>query len=222
MSRKIELRAKHYIYEFFIVVLGISVPFLLNNWSEARKVQKLEKQYYENILREMKEDLSEIEGNRQYNARDLSMFRYGSDIILNNDRSSKDTLGSIAINLSRFSDFKKKSSFYEALAKSGELHVFSDKSLITRLQKLEELYVFINRLEESHGTIIINNYQQIMDKVRIKPFQVMDVRGLYDFRFQNLIEVFIFIMEEKDMVYGQAVEDLNNIIDLLSEKLKES
>ena len=219
--RKIELRAKHYVYEFFIVVLGISVPFLLNNWNETRQLKKLEKQYHESILREMKEDLAEIRGNKQYNQRYLSMFRYGSNIISGNDRTGRDTLGRIAIDLSRFSDFKKKSSFYETLAKSGELHVFSDKSMVTRLQKLEELYVYINRLEDNHGTVVINNYQQIMDKVRIRPFQVMDVRGLYDFKFQNLIEVFILIMEEKDMVYTQAIQGLNEIITLLEETLKE-
>ena len=68
-TKKLELKWRHYVYEFFIVALGISVPFILNQWNENNILRKTEKVYLENIREELIADSTSIYGNMLYNQR---------------------------------------------------------------------------------------------------------------------------------------------------------
>ena len=101
--------------EIVIVVAGILLALYLNNWNQERTDKKLEIQYYQSMNNQLQEDLNIILGEINYNQNYLNQFYYAKNLILLNDKSKIDTLGNIAINMVRFSDFRRKSNIYQTL-----------------------------------------------------------------------------------------------------------
>ncbi|MDH5598135.1 MAG: DUF6090 family protein [Cyclobacteriaceae bacterium] len=54
-----------HLVNLFVVILGITIAFGLNNWKESRDQKKLEISYLKNINNELKEDLSSMKSNIQ-------------------------------------------------------------------------------------------------------------------------------------------------------------
>lgn len=217
-KRLVSLEWKHYIYEFLIVVLGISVPFVLSKFNEYWVQKETEKQYYKSIFRELEQDVEELKGNKEENEEQIQKFRFASQLIGLGDKSQADTLGRLALEIKNFSDFKRNGTIYQTLAQSGELDNFENKEVLIRLQKLDELYNYMNRLENNHTSLIMEFYPKILQYIRIKPFQVVDSVALFDFRFQNHFEVLILIMEEKSKLYQQSIENAQEIAQILEKK----
>lgn len=101
--------------EIFLVVIGILIALYLNNKNEQRLNTDLEKQYYHTIKDQLKEDKMALLGNIDYNQHYINQFAYGKKVSLTNDISKKDTLGQIALDMTRFSDFRRKSNVYQTL-----------------------------------------------------------------------------------------------------------
>lgn len=219
-GRMVELEWKHYIYEFLIVVLGISVPFVLSKINEGWVQKETEKQYYKNILRELGSDLEELQGNKVENEEQIAKFDYASQIISTDQRNLLDTLGKLALEMKNFTDFRRNSTIYQTLAQSGELDNFDNKELLTDLQKLDELYNYINRLESNHQSLIIDIYPEVLDYIRIRPYQVMKPEALFDFRFQNRFDIFLLIMQEKSKLYAQGLADIKTILARINKQVQ--
>ena len=219
-GRMVKLEWKHYIYEFLIVVLGISVPFVLSKINEGWVQKETEKQYYKNILRELGSDLDELKGSKEENEKQIAKFEYASQIIRSEQKNMTDTLGKLALEMKNFTDFRRNSTIYQTLAQSGELDNFDNKELLTNLQKLDELYNYINRLESNHQSLIIDIYPEILDYIRIRPYQVMKPEALFDFRFQNKFDIFLLIMQEKSKLYEQGLKDVETIVAHLKKEMQ--
>ncbi len=125
--------------EIVLVVIGILIALQINNWNNNRIKKNAENQYYQNIKRQITEDKQEITGNINYNYVDLNKLKYGVQIIEENDRSKTDTLGYIAMNLFRYSDFNRQSNIYETMVNSGEIKLLNNPDIIEGLRKLEEI-----------------------------------------------------------------------------------
>ncbi len=119
--------SKYLIYaigEIVLVVIGILIAVSINNWKQSIDLKKTEKNLYGDILQELRTDLSEIKGNRDYNDKYLLRYGHASEIIINDTlRQSIDTLAIIATELTNFSDFKNEESSYNQLATSGKLEL---------------------------------------------------------------------------------------------------
>jgi hypothetical protein len=135
--------------EIIIVVIGILLALYLNNWNQERTEKKMELHYYQSIKIQLNEDLTTLNGEIEYNQNFLNQFSYGKKLILLNDKSKTDTLGKIALNMVRFSDFRRKSNIYQTLINSGEIIIINNTKITEKLESLEENYSYINRLEEN-------------------------------------------------------------------------
>ena len=209
-----------YILEIFVVVIGIMVAFSLNTWKESVKLKSMEMELYSDLIQELRIDLDEIQGKRSYNKRYLSRFNNASEIILTDTQMQfADTIGIIALELANFSDFDKKESAYEVLASSGKLDLVTNKNVLKQLQQLGILYTYINRLEKNHEQLVMTTLPKITDYLRLKPFSVIQKEALYNFKFQNTLQIFIHILNEKEELYNEAENDLNHLIISLEEEL---
>ena len=61
---------------------------------------------------------------------------------------------------------------------------------------------------------------KVADFIRFNPPQIIDLEGLYSYRFQNDIEVLIFIMKEKKVLYSDVEDQLNELLTKLKAKLE--
>ena len=109
--------------EIIIVSIGILLAFYLNNWNQNRADKRLEIQYYQSIKNQLKEDSNILNGEIYYNQTYYSQFAYAGNLIKSDVRNEIDTLGKIAFNMLRYSDFRRKSNIYQTLINSGEINV---------------------------------------------------------------------------------------------------
>ena len=207
--------------EIVLVVIGILIALSINNWKASIDKEKLEKGLYADLIEELQIDLGEIHGNKDYNSWFLSRYRLGSEIIQNDTaRLLVDTLAIIATELTKFSDFKNEGSAYQKLTVSGKIDLISDNEILNALQNLSILYTYINRIEENQADFMYSIVPKITEYVRIKPFKAARPEMLYDYRFQNDIELLIGIGVEKEGLYERAAQDLNALIKQLEAKVK--
>jgi len=210
---------KYAIGEIILVVIGILIALQINNWNESRKLVIEEKQYYKNIKRQLNEDAGFINNNIEFNQYYYDQYDYATQQLLSNDRSHLDSLAKISINLLEYSDFHQESNIYAALVNSGEIKLIKNQDIVEGLQKLEETYIYINRLEASHFDIIKGVYPELSKIIRFHPLKVERVDKLYEFEFQNHFFILKDIMVEKDDIYHQALDKIDQILSLIDEEL---
>ena len=210
---------KYAIGEIILVVIGILIALQINNWNESRKLVIEEKQYYKNIKRQLNEDASFINNNIEFNQYYYDQYDYATQQLLSNDKSHLDSLAKISINLLEYSDFHQESNIYAALVNSGEIKLIKNQDIVEGLQKLEETYIYINRLEASHFDIIKGVYPELSRIIRFYPLKVERLDKLYEFEFQNHFFILKDIMVEKDDIYHQALDKIDQILSLINEEL---
>ncbi|WP_373060399.1 DUF6090 family protein [Zunongwangia sp. H14] len=199
--------------EMFLIVLGILVALQIHNWNQQRVNSRTEIQYLQNIKRQLKEDLEEIVGNKQYNQKYLKEFHSAISIIQANDRSNIEVLGGISANLSKYSDFRRKSNVYQTLINSGEVKYITNYDIIENLQSLEETYTLINRLEETHNAAIMNfAVPTLVDVISFSTLTVKKPEVLFDYRYQNMFVLFTGLMKEKEEIYTKAQKEIEHIL----------
>ncbi|GAA4277764.1 DUF6090 family protein [Aquimarina mytili] len=206
--------------EILLVVIGILIALQLNNWNQNRSNNNVEIQYYKAIKDQLKEDLNSLKSEIDYNKNYLGEFSYAKDIIINNDQSKINTLGTITLEMIRYSDFRRKSNVYQTLVNSSEVKLLKNKNVVQKLQSLEEMYIYINRLESTHLSVILSQIvPEIKKTIRISPFKVEDHEAIYSYQFQNNFDLLIGLMKEKEDLYKQAENEIISTISFIDQEL---
>lgn len=211
---------KYAIGEIILVVIGILIALSINNWNQHRIVQKEEIKYYKNIKRQLLEDTNVINNNIDFNQYYYEQYQFAIALIENNDRSELDSLGIIAINLMEYSDFHQETNAYQALVNSGEIKIINNQSIIEGLQRLEEIYIYINKLEDAHFEIIKMIYPELNKIIRLNAAKIENEDLLFNFEFQNFFTFSSDIMREKDEIYNRALDEINAILQLIDIELQ--
>ena len=220
-NKKIRTYLTYAIGEIILVVLGILIAISLNNLKDASDLKKDELKLYSDLATELREDLKDIQENSDYNNHFLERYRLGSQIILTDtNKDQRGTLASIAGDLTKFSDFKNDRPIYDRLFSSGESELISDSEIIADLKSLAVMYNYLNRLERNQQDFMYSVLPKIADYIRINPPEIKNVEALYGYRFQNDIEIFIFIMEEKKDLYKDVEEQINDLLEEFDNKMK--
>jgi hypothetical protein len=222
-NKKIRTYLTYAIGEIILVVLGILIAISLNNLKDASDLKKDELKLYSDLATELREDLKDIQENSDYNNHFLERYKLGSQIILSDtNKDQRGTLASIAGDLTKFSDFKNDRPIYDRLFSSGESELISDSEIIADLKSLAVMYNYLNRLERNQQDFMYSVLPKIADYIRINPPEIKNVEALYGYRFQNDIEIFIFIMEEKKDLYKDVEEQINDLLEVFNNKLKQN
>ncbi len=203
--------------EIILVVIGILIALQINNWNQDRLDRNEEQNYYRNIKRQLTEDQHGIIGSVDYNNLYLAQYGYATGIIAQNDRTAVDTLAKITLNLMKTSDFHRQSNIYESLVNSGEIKLLRNQEIIEGLQRLEETYIYMNKLEETHSQAVMTFIvPRIVGTIRVMDMTVEDQDRMYTSEFQNQFTLLSTLMVEKNEIYTTAldrIETLNDLID---------
>lgn len=210
---------KYAIGEIVLVVIGILIALSINSWNDNRLLQKEEIKYYENIKRQLIEDTQFIRNNIDFNQLFYEQYQFAIELIRNDDRNNLDSLEIIAINLLEFSDFHQETNIYQSLVSSGEIKLLDNQNIIEGLQRLEENYIYINKMEDAHFEIILIIYPVLNKIIRFSPVRVENVDILFGFEFQNHFVIVSEIMKEKDEIYKKALDEINSILGLIDKEL---
>jgi hypothetical protein len=120
----------------------------------------------------------------------------------------------------QYSDFRRKSNIYQTLINSGEIKILKNNNIIEKLQSLEEMYIYINRLEENHSTIILSQIVPIIkETLQVDPVKVVRPESIFSYKFKNNFDLLTGLMKEKFDAYKQAEEMIEIIIGLIDKEL---
>ena len=211
---------KYAVGEIVLVVIGILIALQINNWNNARLNKIAELNFYLNFKEQMIEDIHEIEGNIEYNNNYINQFKHAVQIIEKNDRSKLDSLTQISMNLTKYSDVNRQVNIYESLVNSGEIKLLKNTFIKEEIRKLEELYIYISKMEEIHRDVILNEVAMaISDNFKILTQEVLNADNLYTVKYQNLLIIILGIMSEKDEVYHKSLAEIQTIIKYIDEEI---
>lgn len=207
--------------EILLVMIGISLAFQLNNWNDNRIKENTEVRYYQNINDQIENDKILLKEQLEYNNYYMAQFKYANEILEANDRNRIDTLGPIIRNLTQYSDFDRKGNIYETLVNSGEIKLLKNLTIVNRIRVLEEKYNYVNRMENIHYDAMMQYViMAITPVIKFSDASVQKPDLLYTFEFQNLVLSLIQVMTEKDQVYNEALDEIDNITNLINMELK--
>lgn len=206
--------------EILLVMIGISLAFQVNNWNSNRIKGNSEIRYYENIRDQIAGDGSLIHSQIDFNTKYTTQFKYAYEILESNDRSRIDTLGLIVRNLMEYSDFDRQGNIYETMVNSGEVKLLRNHGIVNGIRLLEEKYLYMNRMENIHYDAMISHVISAVNPVlKFSDGTVKKPDLLYTYEFQNLVLSLLKVMEEKDKVYHEALNQIEVITGLIDEEL---
>jgi len=221
MENKTGKYFKYAIGEIVLVVVGILIALSINNWNSKQIERREEITSYKNIKRQLKDDKNAISGIINYNNLYYKQYEYANQIIEQNEQSKIDTLGKIALKLYQYSDYNRSSNIYQNLINSGEIKLLKNRDIIERIQGLEEIYIYINRMEKIHWEVIMGGaHIDIQKTIKMSDRSVRKPEELFGIDFQNHFVGMMGIMREKDGIYLRAINEIEIIIELVDEELK--
>lgn len=131
-----------------------------------------------------------------------------------------DTLGLIVRNLTQYSHFDRRGNIYETMVNSGEVKLLRNHNIINGLRLLEEKYLYANRMENIHYDAVISHViLAITPVLKFSNVKVQKPDQLYTYEFQNLVVSLLQIMEEKDKVYHEVLNQIAVITHLIDKEL---
>lgn len=206
--------------EITLVVIGILIALSINNKNNELSERRAEKKFYQNITQQLLDDVQNIESQLEYNSKYSKQFRYAIDVIELNDRYKKDSLSKIAVNLTNYSDFDRQGNIYETMVNSGDIKLLRNAQIIERLRRLEETYIYVNRLETIHFDAVMILAPSLMESIRLYSSTVEDEDYLYSYKAQNMFVISLRIMKEKEDIYNRALDEIGRILELIENEIK--
>ncbi len=207
--------------EILLVMIGISLAFQLDNWNENRIKQNSEFKYYENIRVQIADDKELLQMLKDMNNGYMAEFNYAYEIIETNDRNKLDTLGLIMRNLTQNSDFDRQGNIYETMVNSGEIKLLRNQDIVNGIRKLEEKYLYANRMEDIQAdAIMFHVVQAINPVINFRTAKIQKPDLIFNYELLNLFSQLVGLMQEKDKVYNEALNEIEVITTLIGEELK--
>lgn len=209
--------------EIILVVIGILIAIQINNWNNHR-IQELETaKTYHNIKIQIVDDATELKKIREFNAYYSDLYVKANEMIKTMDKSKSDSLAIMAIGLSQNSNFHRSGNIYETLVNGGELKLLKNDDITRNLQKLEMTYNRINELEEVHWDVIMNELSpELKGVISYADLTIYKPEKLYSIELQNIFIESIFLTKGKEIVYDQALKEIDTLLVLIDKELDSS
>lgn len=206
--------------EIVLVVAGILIALQINNWNTRRIESEIEKKIYQNVRRQIIDDKNELLKVRDFNNYYTERYEIANRIISSQNRSKIDSLAYLTMTLSQYSDFHGSGKIYETLVNGGEIKLLKNSDITSQLQQLEMTYTNLNRLEEIHWAIIINELSpEIRGVINYSTLKVIKPEKLFSVEIQNFIIESIYLTKGKETVYKQVLDEIDTVIVLIDKEL---
>lgn len=217
---KIGKYLKYAFGEITLIVLGILIALYLNDKNSQRIENYATVSVYKNIKRQIVTDKHTLGQRKIDNKKYYNKFVYAANIIEQNNRKKIDTLGKLAFELSTYSGFDRSNTIYQNLLNSGESKLVQNRDVLDQIQKLEEAYLFVNRIDKIHFEIISIVGIDIFKSIKFSDMSVRDPEKLFGIDFQNYFVSAIKICADKEYAYNRAIENIEILEELIDKELE--
>ena len=195
----------------------------INNWNTSQIKKQDEIEIYKNIRDQITQNLEEINMVKATNTYYSTQYARANTIIASGDRSKTDSLTIMAMNLSRYSDFHGNGNIYETLVNSGDIKLLENTEIQNKLQTLQSIYSYMNKLEDINWEIIINELSpELRGVINYSNLKVIKPEKLYSVELQNIFVENIFLTKAKEAAYDRALAEINELIALIDQEINTS
>ncbi|GAB5527035.1 MAG: hypothetical protein Roseis2KO_49070 [Roseivirga sp.] len=212
---------KTVLLEIFIVIVGISIAFWLNNWGEERKERRLEKEFLKSLRSELATDSTAFVYQIEQNERNLRHLNSFVSILRNKDYENDSIQWYIGTFLNR-NNWIINANTFEILKSGGKLDIIQDFELRSEIS-----YFFRIRTYQTEQTLDVvqafldNQMNAYLIKNTDYFIQYKPQKGFVrDTEFQNLLASWTDMTDEKLLLYEDILEEITYLISKLDDQLK--
>lgn len=132
---------KYAIGEIILVVIGILIALQINNWNQNRLNEKLESQYYERLLEDVREEKVILQATINYSNQVMNHAKNAILVYENSPDANSNPIDNLIdmYQASQLQDANSASSTYKELIASGQINLIQNDSLKTALIRYFEI-----------------------------------------------------------------------------------
>ena len=202
-----EVDWKNHSIELIVVFIGITLAFMLNNWREDVKDNKLESQYINSFHDEI------VYSNAKLNtiiSTNRTKVEYLKKTIaqLKTDKLPIDSTLAVIAKMVQINLFIPKTNTYESIKNSGNFNLIDNYKIRSKIIEYYESFEG-KKLIEEYYRMYIDNYliPYFFENVDILNSKIVLEKGLDNFRLNNLIVGYYQLLV-------QVVDNYENIYEL--------
>ncbi len=209
---------KSKIIDLLIVIIGITLAFRLNSWSESKKQNGLLKDYITSFDIENQSNIKSLKNTLSYCEVQLSKIDTLKNIMRVGNYGDI-RLRTLSPSLLNTISYKSSTITLENIKESGDFELIKDYKL---RKKIITVYEYLNEVKEKEK--VLNDYVRTItrpyffEKIRYRDFYPVDDKGLIqDHRYENMIIGYGIIIQRQIQAYQTAMsklEDLEKELDL--------
>lgn len=176
MKKSTQTRITRYTLELFVIIFGISVSFLLNEWRENRKNIKAEEVALQAIYNDLKADSLVIENESVVLKNNQKFFTY---FLKNaaNDRANPDSISRAIGAFAMYTTLETKNVAYEQLKATGQLGLIANKKLLKEIVDIyTNDYSMARELSSIDKKIVLEQYIPFL--IKDSPFSLNEINNL--------------------------------------------
>ncbi len=179
-----------------VVILGISIAFMLDNYRENNNRKNLELQYLTNLNEDLKYDLQLLD---TLISLDSSMYTKMDEILTKVEQDKSAMVGAQALDLIYAIPFSAKSVTFETIKESGNLDVFSSYELQNSIVFLyDQIYGGNQRWDDLVQEHIDNFVKPLtLQSIIIKSENIDSYRLLRNQEYVNSLVVFRRVFDNR-------------------------
>ena len=205
--------------EIFLLVIGILLALSINNWNSNRKDREEASKSYRNISRQLLEDRAELVNVRDFNEYYSATYEKASQMIQFKTSDQTDSLAMLIMGLSQYSDFHRSGNIYETLVNSGSIKLLKNDEITSGLQKLEMTYTNLNKLEDIHWEIIMNELSpELKGVINYATLEIVKPEKLHSVEIQNFLIESIYLTKAKDLIYNRAISEIDTLNSIITQQ----
>ncbi|WP_109299513.1 hypothetical protein [Aquimarina sp. AU474] len=206
----IEWKSK--IIDLLIVIIGITLAFRLNSWSESKKQDSLLKNYVTSFSLENEANIESLINTLNYSELQLSKIDTLQEI-MRNEAYNDMRLRKLSPSLLNTVNYKSSTITLENIKESGDFELIKNYKL---RKKIITVYESLSELKEKEK--VLNDYVKTItrpyffEKIRYRDFYPVDDEGMVkDHRYENMIIGYGIILTRQIQTYHTTRAELEDL-----------
>ena len=215
-TKKNQIDWRNHLVGLIVVILGISIAFMLENWKQSRSDRALEITYLKNFSDNLMQDALELDSI--INAVQVKSYLLGSYLNdLQRGQISQDKAQHVLYELMQNHHFVPVQVTYESLKSSGNMNIVSDEDLKSVLVAYYIMYDELKLKED-----VFFDYLQAF----IFPFvykhmdfasgQIMNMSHIQGIEFKNIVIGYYTLVNQNLEAYKKYHEDNKKLLEKLN------
>jgi len=209
-----------YILELFVVFLGVSTSFVLQNVRENNVERDMEMKYIEGFIEDVNENIDMLEEQISTDSSWIANNEYATSEVFN-ETLSLDSACSVFQGMATFSKFTQQNSTYSNIVNSGNLSLIKEYNLRQEIISFHKDLTDIELLEDYfHNHSQTNFIPYLISHFDVFDKKLTDSKNYITTEFKNLFGIHYSYSTQRLEEYRNLLEQAENLLVMLKERME--